>query len=123
MVAGDPLRLSQVLTNLLSNAVKYSPDGGTIVIRGVVNGSSAEISIEDTGLGIPAEHLLHVFERFYRVDISNRAIGGTGLGLTICKLIVEGHNGEIRVESTVDEGSTFTVSLPLAPDPPETTAA
>jgi PAS domain S-box-containing protein len=116
MVKGDPLRLSQVITNLLSNAVKYSPDGGEVAVRGTVNGSIAEISVEDSGLGIPAEHLPYVFDRFYRVDVSNQAIGGTGLGLTICKLIVEGHGGQIRVESKVGEGSTFTVTLPLAAD-------
>ncbi len=125
MVTGDPLRLSQVITNLLSNAVKYSPDGGTITIHGAIDGAAAEISIKDNGMGISSEHLAHIFERFYRVDVSNRAIGGTGLGLTISKLIVEGHRGTIRVESRLGEGSTFTVSLPLAAAdaPPETPSA
>jgi PAS domain S-box-containing protein len=111
---GDPFRLAQVARNLLSNAVKYSPQGGPITIRGRVVPDYLEISIEDKGIGITPEQLAHLFEKFYRADASNTAIGGTGLGLAISKLIIELHGGRIWVESQYGIGSTFYFTLPLA---------
>ncbi len=108
----DPFRITQVLRNLLSNAVKYSPEGGNIVIRGRVENDMAAISVEDEGLGMTREQQAHLFERFYRAHTSMN-ISGTGLGLTICKFIVEQHGGRIWVESRPNVGSTFTFTLPL----------
>lgn len=115
-VMGDPFRLSQVLRNLISNAVKYSPDGGPVRIRTQIEGGDLAVSVQDEGIGMTPEQQGHLFERFYRADSASRSIGGTGLGLTICKLIVEGHGGQIRVVSEKDRGSTFTFILPLAQD-------
>jgi PAS domain S-box-containing protein len=111
-VRGDPFRLTQVIQNLVSNAVKYSPEGGTITVRGAVGPDRLVISVLDEGIGMTPEEMDHLFERFYRADTVST--GGTGLGLTICKLIVEGHGGEIHAESKPGEGSTFTFTLPLA---------
>jgi PAS domain S-box-containing protein len=111
-VRGDPFRLTQVIQNLVSNAVKYSPEGGTITIRGAVGPDRLVVSVLDEGIGMTPEEMNHLFERFYRADTVST--GGTGLGLTICKLIVEGHGGEIHAESKPGEGSTFTFTLPLA---------
>jgi PAS domain S-box-containing protein len=108
----DPFRITQVLRNLLSNAVKYSPEGGNIVIRGRVENDMAAISVEDEGLGMTREQQAHLFERFYRAHTAMN-ISGTGLGLTICKFIVEQHGGRIWVESRPNVGSTFTFTLPL----------
>lgn len=111
----DPVLMSQVVKNLVSNAVKYSPGGGTVTVSGEYNGNGMiAISIGDHGIGIAKEHLDRLFEKFYRIDTSNSAVGGTGLGLTICKLIVEKHGGEITVESAPGQGSTFTFTVPLA---------
>lgn len=113
-VYGDRDRLSQLFTNLLHNAIKYSPEGGKVAVC-VTNDKSdvIEISIQDTGIGIPTSALPKLFDKFYRVDNSaSRKIGGTGLGLAICKEIAEGHGGTIRVDSSVGHGSTFTIVLP-----------
>lgn len=113
-VYGDRDRLSQLFTNLLHNAIKYSPEGGKVAVC-VTNDKSdvIEISIQDTGIGIPTSALPKLFDKFYRVDNSaSRKIGGTGLGLAICKEIAEGHGGTIRVDSSVGHGSTFTIILP-----------
>jgi PAS domain S-box-containing protein len=111
-VRGDSFRLTQVIQNLVSNAVKYSPEGGTITIRGAVGPDRLVVSVSDEGIGMTPEEMDHLFERFYRADTVST--GGTGLGLTICKLIVEGHGGEIHAESKPGEGSIFTFTLPLA---------
>jgi PAS domain S-box-containing protein len=111
-VRGDPFRLTQVVQNLVSNAVKYSPEGGTITVRGEVGPDRLAVSVSDEGIGMTPEEMDHLFERFYRADTVST--GGTGLGLAICKLIVEGHSGEIRAESKPGEGSTFTFTVPLA---------
>ncbi|MBN1120652.1 MAG: PAS domain S-box protein [Anaerolineae bacterium] len=110
---GDPFRLTQVIRNLLSNAIKYSLPGDDITLQSKVNHNCLEISVIDTGIGMTAEQQRHLFQKFYRADASNRSIGGTGLGLTICKLIIEGHGGEIRVDSEPDRGTTFTFTIPL----------
>jgi len=114
-VRGDRERLRQLIWNLVENAVRYTPAGGTVTIALRRHGPVAELTISDTGIGIPPEHLTHIFERFYRVDTSrSRALGGTGLGLSIVRQIAEAHGGQVRVRSTVGEGSTFTVALPVS---------
>ncbi|MDO8473203.1 MAG: ATP-binding protein [Dehalococcoidia bacterium] len=113
-VRGDPYRLKQMVGNLVDNAVKYTVDGGTVSLSVVRDGDSARIDVSDTGVGIAAEHLPHVFERFYRVDKSrSRAEGGTGLGLAIVKQIAETLNGRVAVFSEPGKGTTFTVFLKL----------
>jgi len=122
-VAGDEGRLVQVLTNLLDNAVKYTPAGGTITVAarlvsenglGEGMGRMIEISVADTGIGIPEQDRPRVFERFYRVDKArSRELGGTGLGLAIVKHIVEGHGGQVWVEANHPQGSRFVVRFPV----------
>lgn len=108
----DPDRLREVVTNLFDNAVKYTPEG-KILIGLTGNEQVAQCYIKDTGPGIPADDLPHLFQKFYRVDNSTtRTIGGTGLGLFICRKIVELYNGRIWAESEVDKGSTFYINLP-----------
>ncbi|HYI16802.1 MAG TPA: ATP-binding protein [Thermomicrobiales bacterium] len=115
VVHGDPERLRQLIWNLVENAVRYTPAGGTITLALRRHGPVAELTVTDTGIGIPTEHLPHIFERFYRVDTGrSRALGGTGLGLSIVRQIAEAHGGQVRVRSTVGEGSTFTVALPVS---------
>jgi signal transduction histidine kinase/ActR/RegA family two-component response regulator len=116
-VSGDPNRLQQVVWNLLSNSVKFTPKGGRIdVILQRVN-SHVEITVNDSGAGIPADFLPHLFERFRQLDASaTRTSGGLGLGLSIVKQLVELHGGSVRAHSEGEgTGATFTVSLPLAP--------
>ena len=111
---GDAERLSQVVTNLLTNAIQFNRDQGKIRVSLAANDSSALFQVADTGEGIPAEDLPHIFERFYRADKSrSRAEGRNGLGLAICKAIVDAHGGSLEVASQVGAGSTFTVKLPL----------
>ncbi|RIK37778.1 MAG: sensor histidine kinase, partial [Chloroflexi bacterium] len=115
VVRGDPLRLRQLVWNLVENAVRYTPAGGTVTLSLRRLGAVAELTVSDTGIGIPPEHLPHIFERFYRVDRGrSRALGGTGLGLSIVRQVAESHGGQVRVRSKVGEGSTFTVALPVA---------
>ena len=108
----DPDRLREVVTNLFDNAVKYTPEGKiTLGITGDKN--VVQCYVKDTGPGIPAADVPHLFQKFYRVDSSaTRTIGGTGLGLFICKKIIEQYNGRIWVESEVDKGSSFYINLP-----------
>jgi heavy metal sensor kinase len=110
-VRGDPVRLKQVLLNLGDNAVKYTPAGGHVTIDLTTEGDQAIVRVTDTGIGIPAAHVPHIFERFYRADASRGGAGGTGLGLAIVKRIVEVHGGTIDVESVEGGGSRFTVRL------------
>lgn len=113
MVNGDSDRLRQVLTNLLVNAIRYTPSG-RIEVRVVREPATVRLEVEDTGVGISAEHLPPLFDRFYRVEADrNRASGGTGLGLPVTKALVEAHGGTISVRSQVGVGSVFTVMLPL----------
>ncbi|MDQ2944181.1 MAG: ATP-binding protein, partial [Candidatus Dormibacteraeota bacterium] len=115
IVVGDRDRLIQVVSNLVNNAIKYSPDGGTVTLSTRAEGGFALISVADTGLGIPADEIGHVFERFRRVRSgAAQSIPGTGLGLTIVKQIVEMHGGKIWVESAVGHGSAFHFTIPLA---------
>ena len=119
-VVADPGQLRQVLVNLLDNAIKYSPEGGVVAIS-VTNGDSAiRFSVEDRGLGIPPSEHRRIFEKFYRLDPDmTRGIGGTGLGLYICRELVRRMDGKIWVESKLDEGSTFVVELPAAEQKPQ----
>ncbi|HET8568808.1 MAG TPA: GAF domain-containing protein [Candidatus Limnocylindria bacterium] len=115
----DRDKITQVLANLLSNAVKYSPEGGTIVVSTRRTDDGAHVSVRDRGIGIPAEALESVFERYARVESGRtRYIQGTGLGLPIVRQIVDMHGGRVWVESAVGEGSDFQFTLPLA-SPPE----
>jgi heavy metal sensor kinase len=113
-VKGDRVKLRQLFLNLLDNAVRYTPSGGSISGSAVSKMGMAVVAISDTGIGIPPEHLPHIFDRFYRVDKArSRAEGGVGLGLAIAKYIAEVHGGKIEVESQVGKGSIFYVVLPL----------
>jgi signal transduction histidine kinase len=111
----DVHRISQVLRIILENAVAHTARGDTITVSAGKRGDWVEISVVDTGEGIPTEHLPNVFERFYRADRSRaRATGGSGLGLTIARYIVEAHGGSIGVESELGKGSRFTFTVPIA---------
>jgi signal transduction histidine kinase len=111
----DAQRIEQVLHNLLNNAILHTPEGGTITVAAKHVDRHVEISVSDTGSGIPEEDLPNIFERFYRVDRSRtRATGGSGLGLTISKGLVEAHGGSIHVESTRGKGSRFWFTIPAS---------
>ena len=111
-IEADSVHLSQLLTNLLSNAIYFNQERGEVLVTVETVGAYAQLTIADSGQGIPQEDLSHIFERFYRVDKSrSRVQGRTGLGLAICKAIVEAHNGTIAVTSELGEGTTFTVQL------------
>lgn len=114
----DGPRIAQVLRNLLVNAHHFTPRGGRVEVWLEEEGDAVRLAVADSGVGIPAEHQAAIFERFHQVDATaSRRVGGTGLGLAICRAIVEGHGGRIAVESTVGQGSTFRVVLPLEPGP------
>ena len=114
VLQGDGELIKRMILNLLDNAVKYTPRGGAINISLARQNGNAEIVIRDTGIGIPEADQSHVFDRFYRVDKArSRSLGGAGLGLSIVWSIVEAHGGKIRVESAPNQGSKFTVELPL----------
>ncbi|HEY6186692.1 MAG TPA: ATP-binding protein [Pyrinomonadaceae bacterium] len=113
-VLADARRLEQMLTNLIDNAIKFNREHGTVTIRHT-RGVRDAISVTDTGDGISSEHAARIFERFYRVDRArSRDMGGTGLGLAIVKHLALAHGGEVRVQSTPGEGSTFVIELPLS---------
>jgi signal transduction histidine kinase len=115
-VLGDELRLRELLLNLVENAVKYSHPGGKVEIGLVTNGQEAILSVTDQGIGIGSEDHTKIFNRFFRTDGARaHTKKGTGLGLAICAWIAEFHKGRISVKSGVGQGSTFTVTLPLAP--------
>jgi signal transduction histidine kinase len=117
IIEADPGRITQVLRNLLDNAVKYSPQGGMIVIRGQVGRTRVVVSMADQGVGIAAEHLNRLFEKFFRVESGlGRHVVGSGLGLPIAQTIIESHGGRIWAESKLGEGSTFYFTLPSARD-------
>ncbi|MET0647450.1 MAG: ATP-binding protein [Pyrinomonadaceae bacterium] len=115
-IMGDSERLQQVAWNLLSNAVKFTPEGGSVRVRLAHEGARVRFSVNDTGRGIPAEFLPHVFDRFRQADsATTRAYGGLGLGLAIVRHLAELHGGEVQAESAgEDQGSTFSVAFPLA---------
>jgi len=116
-VLADEDRAIQVLTNLTGNALQYTPEGGKVTISAKRINGDVQFSVHDTGVGIPPEHLSHIFERFYRVDKSRsrQSGGGSGIGLTIARALVEAHGGRIWVESQGEgNGSTFNFTLPIA---------
>jgi len=108
----DKKKMGQVLKNLVGNAVKYSPGGGLIRVSGEQLGDHYQVSVEDQGMGMTPEQIDKVFDKFYRVDASNTAIEGTGLGMTIVKHIVEAHGGKVRIESELGKGTTVRFTIP-----------
>jgi signal transduction histidine kinase len=110
-VVGDPSRLRQLVTNLVDNALRFAEPGGSVTLRVDGEADRAMLRVTDTGVGIPAEHLPHVFERFYQAD-GARSSGGCGLGLSICRWIVAAHGGTIGAASGAAEGTVFTATLP-----------
>ena len=116
----DPRRTRQVLRNLVENAIKYSPGGAAITISLRPRRKDLLVSVADQGIGIEPHQMERIFDRFYQVDsASTRKVGGSGLGLSICKAIVEAHGGRIWAESRAGEGSTFYFTLPWAEPPQE----
>ena len=110
----DPGRMQQVLHNLLENSMRYTPPGGSVRVRLATTPDEARIEVTDSGVGIPEADLPFVFERFFRSDRARRAYtGGSGLGLSIVRWIVEAHKGKVEIRSEVDRGTTVTVRLPL----------
>jgi len=117
-IEADRDRLAQVMGNLLSNALRYAPEGGHITVRARSEGGEVIVSVADDGPGIPPQELPHLFERFWRGDRARRqATGGSGLGLTIARSLVEAHGGRIWAESVEGQGSTFAFALPVSPKP------
>jgi heavy metal sensor kinase len=112
LMRGDSQRLRQLVVNLLDNAIKFTERGGRVTLRVEKTGDRAIVVVTDTGMGIPAEALVHVFDRFYQSDPA-RSSGGAGLGLSICRWVAEAHGGSIRARSDPGQGSTFTVTLPI----------
>jgi signal transduction histidine kinase len=122
VVPGDEGLLSRVFYNLIENGINYTPTGGSVTIAVTRREQWAVITVTDTGIGIAAADLPHIFERFYRVEASrSRHCGGAGLGLSIVSALVRQHHGKIEVESAPGQGSTFTVLLPLHNSPGEDT--
>src|SRR5262249_17979769 len=116
-VLGSEGDLALLAHNLVDNAIRYTPDGGQVRVSLTVRGTSAELEVDDTGIGIPSSSLDRVFERFYRVDAArSRETGGTGLGLAIVRHVAGSHGGDVLVRSVLGAGSTFVVVLPLAPN-------
>ena len=111
----DHDRVIQLFSNLIGNAIKFTPEGGVITVRAVPEGEVVRFSVVDTGPGISADELPHVFDRYYQAQRKNR--DGIGLGLSIARGIVEAHGGRIWVEAEEGKGSTFSFTLPLGPSP------
>jgi signal transduction histidine kinase len=108
---GDTQMIQRMLSNLLDNAIKYTPQGGSVSVSVSENDGHVVVSVKDTGIGISARDLPHIFERFYRGDES-RSQTGIGLGLSLARAIARGHGGDIRATSNPNQGSTFTITLP-----------
>lgn len=119
LVHGDRTRLKQVVVNLLDNSIKYTPQGGKVTLQVTTESGRAILEVADNGIGIPAEALPHVFERFFRADKArSQTVGGAGLGLAIVRSICIAHGGQVSVESEPGRGSRFRVELPLAEPSP-----
>jgi signal transduction histidine kinase len=120
-MSGDLSLLGRMVIILLDNAIKYTPEFGSILISLTTDGHIAQLTVSDTGIGIPAEALPKIFDRFYRVDQARSQVeGSSGLGFSIAKWVVEAHQSTISVDSTPGKGSTFTVSPPAQNKPMET---
>jgi signal transduction histidine kinase len=116
-VSADPDKVRQVLVNLVDNAVKYSPDGGEVRVEIAAESQRVRFAVHDQGLGIPYGEQRRIFDKFYRLDPNlTRGIGGTGLGLYICRELVRRMEGRIWVTSEPGRGSTFAFELPVAPE-------
>jgi two-component system sensor histidine kinase BaeS len=116
VVNGDLQRLEQALQNVASNAIRHTPDGGRVELHAEARGSGVRIRVRDTGPGIPAEHLIHIFDRFYKADASRTTTGaasGSGLGLSIVRAIVERHGGTVTASNAEGGGAVFEIVLPL----------
>jgi signal transduction histidine kinase len=112
-ILADSRSMEEVFTNLISNAINYSPDGGTVIVSAKSHGDYLEVRVSDTGVGIPAEELSKIFDKFYRIkQPQTRKVIGTGLGLAIVRGIIEAHRGSIEVESEPGVGSIFRVLFP-----------
>ena len=120
----DTARMKQVLVNLIDNAIKYTLPGGSVVLSAFVSNGAAVVEVVDTGIGIPAADLIHVFDRFFRADaVRGRSSGGAGLGLSIVKAICNAHGGSVSIQSTEGMGTSVRIQLPLAQAGLETTPA
>jgi signal transduction histidine kinase len=113
-VRGDADRLRQVFVNLLDNGVKYTPSGGRVTVRLTPGQDSVLVEVSDTGMGVPAADLPHIFDPLFRGEQADRAATGTGLGLTIVRTILAQHEAEIQVQSESERGTTFSFDLPIA---------
>ncbi|MNS52681.1 Alkaline phosphatase synthesis sensor protein PhoR [compost metagenome] len=119
MLRADAVRLTQVTTNLLSNALKFTDPGGRVTVRARAEGHALRFEVIDTGIGISSADQRRLFQPFTQLDMSQtRQVGGIGIGLSICRAIVEAHGGHIGVESVLGQGSTFWFSLPLSGETP-----
>ncbi len=118
VLLGNREQVAVAVSNLVANAVAYSPEGSSVVVSATGRDAAVDISVTDRGIGIPANELDRIFERFYRVDPArHRSTGGTGLGLSVVKHVAASHGGEVRVWSVEGQGSTFTLTLPRKPGP------
>jgi signal transduction histidine kinase len=117
LVLADRRSMEEVFTNLVSNAINYSPDGGEVTVSGVSHGEYLEVRVQDTGIGIEAEELPKIFDKFYRIKHPRtRQVIGTGLGLSLVKGLVEAHRGTVEAESELGRGTVFRVLLPSVAD-------
>jgi signal transduction histidine kinase len=117
-LVADEQRVAQIVSNLVGNAIKFTEPGGRVTVEAFVNGPCLRVEVQDDGIGIAPGDRAKLFKRFSQLDMSNtRRAGGVGLGLTICKSLVEAHGGQIGVETAPGAGSTFWFTLPL-PDAP-----
>lgn len=117
MIIGDQDLISQAVANLLSNAVRYTPENGMVTVELTRENGYAKISVRDTGVGISDEDMKKVFSRFWRADVARQSVdGGLGIGLALVKEVVDQHFGDVSVSSTLGEGSTFVMRIPLAPE-------
>jgi signal transduction histidine kinase len=117
LIQADHRSMEEIFTNLISNAINYSPDGGEVTVSAIAHGNFLEVRVMDTGVGIDAEEIPKIFDKFYRSKHpKTRQVIGTGLGLAIVKGLVESHRGSVEVESTPGVGATFRILLPTIPE-------
>ncbi len=113
LVKGDRRRIAQVLMNLLDNAVKFSPEGGSILVRATIHSGDLAVEVHNSGLSLSSEEQRRLFQPYYRSEVDRQRLPGTGLGLSLCRQLVEAHGGKIWVESERDKGTTFAFTVPL----------